>query len=77
MGEKSLAEIEIGASVIIRKLRNSSDMKKRLMSIGLVEGTKISPIFKNASGSLRAYGFRGSVFAIRNEDAKSIIVEPA
>ena len=75
MSEKSLAEIDSGALAVVLKLRNNTEMKKRLMSIGLVEGTKVRSLYESRSGGLRAYEFRGSVFAIRGEDAKGIIVE--
>ena len=74
MVEKRLIDVEKGGQAVVAKLKNDINMKNRLMSIGLVEGTLICPLYESASGGPRAYGFRGSVFAIREEDAKNIIV---
>ena len=72
---KSLIDIEKGVTTTVAEMLSSMEMKARLMSIGLVEGTRIVPIYESPSGGLKAYEFRGCVFAIRNEDAKNIIVE--
>ena len=74
MSDRNLTDIEIGSSSVVLALRNKADMKKRIMSIGLVEDTSVCPLYESTSGGLKAYEFRGSVFAIRDEDAKHIIV---
>ena len=47
-------------------------LKRRLLDLGVIKSTKIKPVFKSISGSPIAYEIRGSVIAIRNEDAKNI-----
>ena len=75
MSEKSLVDIENGKVAVVVELQNNSEMRKRLMSIGLVEGTQVRPVYESTAGGIRAYMFRDSVFAIRYEDAKRIIVK--
>jgi len=75
LNKNRLIDLECGKAATVAELQNASYMKKRLMSIGIVEGTRIRPIYEGTAGSLRAYEFRGSVFAIRDEDARHIIVE--
>lgn len=47
-------------------------LKRRLLDLGVIKNTKIKPVFKSISGNPIAYEIRGSVIAIRNEDAKNI-----
>lgn len=47
-------------------------LKRRLLDLGVIKSTKIKPVFNSISGNPIAYEIRGSVIAIRNEDAKNI-----
>ena len=40
--------------------------------MGLVKGTEITPILISPSGDPRAFLVRGTIIAIREEDAKNI-----
>ena len=40
----------------------------------MVNKTKIMPIFKSPTGDSRAYEVRGSIIALRKQDANKIIV---
>ena len=46
----------------------------RLYDFGLVKGSKITPIFKSMFNGTVAYLVKGSVLALRIEDAKNITV---
>ncbi len=50
-------------------------MRRRLMDLGLTEGASVSPLFSGLGGGIRAYSLRGAVIALRDEDAKLIMVE--
>ena len=47
---------------------------RRLKDLGLVEGTKIKRVLRSPLGDPSAYRFRGSVIAIRKEEASQIKV---
>ena len=47
----------------------------RLLDMGLVKGTEITPILISPSGDPRAFLVRGTIIAIRKEDAKNIKIE--
>ena len=47
-------------------------IKRRLLDLGLVKGTNIVPILVSPSKDPRAFLIRGSIIAIREEDAKQI-----
>ncbi len=52
----------------------NNSIKRRLLDLGFIPNTKIIPIFKSISGDPIAYAVRGTTLAIRNEDAKNILV---
>ena len=52
---------------------NCNDMlKRRLLDLGLINGTKITPIFNSPFGDPVAYKIRSSTIALRKDDAKNI-----
>lgn len=71
----SLDTIELNKLVKVNTLNCKSSIKRRLLDLGLIKGSSITPILKSPAGELTAYEIRGTVIAIRMEDAKNIIVE--
>lgn len=63
---------EIG---IIKQVDCEGNIKRRLLDMGLVKGTKIMPVLVSPSKDPRAFEVRGSVIAIRSEDAVNIKIE--
>lgn len=68
----TLDKLKPGDSATILKLKNDDDMKRRLLDIGLVEGTKIDCLFQSFSKDPIAFLIRGAVIALRYEDMKKI-----
>ena len=50
-------------------------IKRRLLDMGLVGGTNIIPVLVSPSSDPRAFLVRGSIIAIRKEDAENIIIK--
>lgn len=48
---------------------------RRLMDLGLIEGTRVTCVGISVFGSPRAYRIRGAVLALRREEASLIEVE--
>ena len=71
----TLNELKLNNTGFIKELRCSNGVKRRLLDLGLIEGTKITPIFVSPSGDPTAFEVRGSVIAIRIEDTKLIFLE--
>jgi len=71
----TLDNLEIGNKCIIKRLENNDDIKRRFLDIGLIPGTVVECLFKSPFGDLSAYDIRGCVMAIRNSDAKNILIE--
>lgn len=68
----TLNELDLNKTGYIKDLRCSDGVKRRLLDLGLIKGTKITPIFVSPSGDPTAFEIRGSVIAIRVEDTKLI-----
>ena len=75
MKEISLDNSKIGDILLVKRILNNTSIKRRLLDIGLTTGTKIEKVLENFDGNLVAYMIRGALIAIRNEDAKNVVVE--
>lgn len=78
MGSKgNLAELWVGETAVIKRLEAGVHMRRRLLDIGFVEGTRVKCIGSSPSGNPRAFLVKGAVIAIRLEDCKHILTEEA
>ncbi|NLW16730.1 MAG: ferrous iron transport protein A [Firmicutes bacterium] len=71
----SLTELPIGQQGIVRELKTNSRMRRRLLDLGLVANTVVEALCQSPSGDPRAYHIRGTVIALRAEEAASVIIE--
>ena len=71
----SMQELRPGESGVVRGLRTSGSMRRRLLDIGLVEGTRIECLGRSPGGDPSAYLIRGAVIAIRAEDGRGVLIE--
>ncbi len=69
-----LTDLSLNLEAKIHTINCSNSIKRRLMDLGIIPHTSITPIFKSTSGDPIAYEIRGTVLAIRNQDAKNIFV---
>lgn len=71
----TLDMINIGQNAIVRELVNDDKMKRRLLDMGLIEGTRIECVAKSPWGDPKAFDLRGAIIALREEDSRNIVVE--
>ena len=68
-----------GKNISLKKLIDSVNcckhLKTRLSDLGLVEGTPIKRVFCSPFGDPVAYEFRGSIMAIRADEACNIYLK--
>ena len=64
-----------GQTVRVRELLSTGSMRRRLLDIGLVEGTDVACLQKSPAGDPVAYMIRGAVIALRSEDSANILVD--
>lgn len=67
----SLNDVVINREYIIDKVLVDD---KRFYNLGFIENSKIKALYKSPFGNPTAYFVKGSIVAIRNDDAKLIIV---
>lgn len=75
MNYMTLKDINEGSTCIIKKINTTGAMRRRLMDIGMIEGTKVECVLKSPSGDSLAYLIRGAVIALRNEDSSKVMIE--
>ncbi|MCR5610295.1 MAG: ferrous iron transport protein A [Clostridiales bacterium] len=73
MREKGLDRLAPYGHAKVEKILDSA-AKERLISLGVNEGVEVCRLFSAPSGDPTAYLVRGSVIAIRAQDAKNVIV---
>ena len=68
----TLNKLKLNETGYIKSLNCADGVKRRLLDLGLIEGTPITPILISPSGDPRAFEIRGSIIAIRIEDTSLI-----
>jgi len=75
MKDRYLSDTKLGSNCIIKKINLDGSIKRRLLDIGLIEGTKVENVLISPTGDPMAFLIRGAVIALRNDDSKNILVE--
>ncbi len=77
MSEKFLPlnELNIGESGVVVSLLSQGDERRRMLDLGLIKGTVVEAVQKSPSGDPVAYFIRGTLIAIRAEDAQKCLVD--
>ena len=73
----TLNDTMIGSKAKVKDMTVDMGTKRRLMDLGIVKGTVIEKLYASPLGNPVAYLIRGTVIALREEEAKGIIVEGA
>ena len=68
----TLDKLDIDKCAVIINLNCKGDLRRRLLDLGLVNGTTITTVFKSPIGNPIAYGIRGTTIALRKEDSRLI-----
>lgn len=70
----SLDKVNLNEKYYIEKVLLDEHTKKRIYDLGMIENTVIEALYRSPFNDPTAYLVRGTIIAIRNEDAKKIIV---
>lgn len=71
-----LCEMPLGGRCRVARLDTAGGMRRRLLDLGLINGTEVASLEKSPSGDPVAYLIRGAVIALRSEDAATVMVKP-
>ena len=72
---KRLNELPINNIGIINDINTNDSFKRRILNLGIVKGSYIKPLYKAILKDPTAYLVKNSVIALREEDAKNIMVK--
>ncbi len=70
-----LNDVVPGQRAIVKTLRSTGSMRRRLLDIGLIENTEVECGGRSPSGDPKAFLIRGAVIAIRSEDCQDIMIK--
>lgn len=70
----TLNKLPLGYNGKVQELRSYGSERRRMLDLGLVRNTPVCPLFQSPSGDPIAYLIRGTVIALRNEDAQKILI---
>ena len=71
-----LDDMTPGQRAEVLELRTESRMRRRLLDLGLVPGTRVECVGQSPGGDPAAFLIRGAVIAIRAQDGRRIFVRP-
>ena len=70
----SLNNLSLNETGFVESIKSNSRIKRRLLDLGIINGTKITPILISPSGDPTAFEIRGCLIALRNDDSKNIYI---
>ncbi len=71
----TLDKVKINSEVIVKEINCTESIKRRILDLGIIDGTKIKPVLKSPLGDPTAYEVRGMVLSLREEDSQNIEVQ--
>ena len=71
---QTLSDISPGQRASVVALNSTGSMRRRLLDIGLIDGTEVECVGRSPGGDPAAFLIRGAVIAIRDTDCRDIIV---
>ena len=75
MSEYSLSALRAGQSAYVAEIQADEAMRRRLLDLGLIRGTRVTCTAKSPAGDPAAYLIRGAVIALRGRDARGVRLE--
>lgn len=75
---RTLAALAVGESAVVRGIspRTRGLQRRRLLDLGFVPGSRVTPEFRSPAGDPTAFRVRGTLIALRRDQASLIFVEP-
>lgn len=70
----TLSSLKPGEQATVASLETAGSLRRRLLDIGLTEGTQVLCVGRSPAGDPSAYLIRGAVIALRSADSKNILL---
>ena len=74
--ESGLNRLCPGESAFVKSLNSNGALRRRLLDMGIVEGTRVECLGMSPGGDPKAFLVRGAVLAIRDQDCRDIMIYP-
>lgn len=74
MGGTTLGSLPVGGTATVSALFAEGAMRRRLLDLGLIRGTRVRCLYRSLGGKMSAYLIRGAVIALRRGDADTIYI---
>lgn len=72
--QMTLDQLPVGQRASVTGLTSDGSARRRMLDLGVIDGTEIEPLYKSPSGSPVAYLIRGAVIALRDDASRKIVV---
>ena len=69
---QTLYDLKENESLIVQKIDLDFKMKQRFLDMGMIQGSKVTCVFVSPFNDPKAYLIKGTVLAIRKEEALKI-----
>ncbi len=69
-----LKHLHMGKRARVLSLMSQGPVRRRMLDLGMIEGTEIASLFRSPSGNPVAYMIRGAVIALRSDITSGIMV---
>ena len=73
---ENVAQLQPGEWGIVDTVGGEGALRRRLLDMGLVEGTRVECLGMSPGGDPKAFLVRGAVLAIRGQDCRDIMIYP-
>ena len=73
----ALDRLAEGQSAYVIEIETLPGLRRRLMDLGMIRGTRVTCLYRSPAGDPAAYLIRGAVIALRGADAAQVRVEKA
>ena len=70
----SLSDLRPGQRATVQALNTTGAMRRRLLDLGLIEGTGVECLGRAPAGDPAAFLIRGTVIAIRDADSRGVLL---
>jgi len=69
-----LSQLSLGSTARVESLCSEGRIRRRMLDLGLINGTQVKALQRSPSGDPVAYLIRGAVIALRSEETSKILV---
>lgn len=73
--EYMLSKTKLEEEVRVVEIEAEGELRRRFFDLGIIKNTIIEPLYISPFGEPKAYLIRGTVIAIRNDEANKIKVQ--